>query len=154
MLAVKPTKEEWEAQARRLVPSTHSPKLVPMPETTFIVTAQVDKKKKVLIIKDEKYKIFITHWAVHNAEQRKPYLAELFKLQAVNLEVKPQFHTDNTYSFIAQNKIIAIMVGIDCDGFDVRTDNELLRFDFEQPVTDASEARQALVTMAHEARAL
>lgn len=49
---------------------------------------------------------------------------------------------------------LAIMIGIDCDGFDVRTDNEVLRFDFEQPVSDANEARQALVAMAHQARAI
>jgi putative heme iron utilization protein len=29
----------------------------------------------------------------------------------------------------------------------------MLRFDFEQPATDAADARRALVSMAHEARA-
>lgn len=43
------------------------------------------------------------------------------------------------------------MVGIDCDGFDARADDKLLRFDFDQPVTDAADARRALVNMAHEA---
>jgi putative heme iron utilization protein len=42
----------------------------------------------------------------------------------------------------------ANMVGIDCDGFDARADGELLRFDFEQPATDAADARRALVSMA------
>lgn len=51
----------------------------------------------------------------------------------------------------------AQMLGIDHDGFDVlaNTDNgnQLLRFDFEQPVYDAQAARVALVAMAKAARA-
>ena len=46
----------------------------------------------------------------------------------------------------------AEMVGIDCDGFDVRADGELLRFDFETPVLDAMQAREALVKMAKESK--
>jgi hypothetical protein len=42
----------------------------------------------------------------------------------------------------------AIMVGIDCDGFDARAEGELLRFDFEQPVASAADARRALVALA------
>ena len=45
------------------------------------------------------------------------------------------------------------MAGIDCDGFDVRSDGELLRFEFDLPVTDAAAAREALVAMARKARA-
>jgi putative heme iron utilization protein len=44
------------------------------------------------------------------------------------------------------------MVGIDCDGFNVRADGKLLRFDFDRPVTDAAEARAALVALARAAR--
>lgn len=40
------------------------------------------------------------------------------------------------------------MAGIDCDGFDLRADGALLRFDFETPVLDAAGARRALVAMA------
>jgi len=83
----------------------------------------------------------------------------------------------------------ARMIGIDCDGFDLRADGVrplirdgqasedaasaacppsgshptprapaspsgvLLRFDFEQPVTDAAQAREALIAMARKARA-
>jgi heme iron utilization protein len=36
------------------------------------------------------------------------------------------------------------MTGIDCDGFEVRADGELVRFDFELPVSNAAEVRQAL----------
>lgn len=46
----------------------------------------------------------------------------------------------------------ARMAGIDCDGFDVRTETEILRFDFDQPVTDAASAREALVALARQAR--
>jgi putative heme iron utilization protein len=47
----------------------------------------------------------------------------------------------------------AEMIGIDCDGFDVRADGRLLRFDFNQPVTDAVTARAALVELAAQCRA-
>jgi heme oxygenase (biliverdin-IX-beta and delta-forming) len=39
------------------------------------------------------------------------------------------------------------MLGIDCDGFDVRADEKVLRFDFSEPVLDAQQARAALVGM-------
>ena len=39
------------------------------------------------------------------------------------------------------------MLGIDCDGFDVLADGKIWRFDFEQMVLDAQQARQALVAM-------
>lgn len=45
------------------------------------------------------------------------------------------------------------MVGIDCDGFDVRADGALLRFAFDPPVIDAAQARAALVAMAQQSRA-
>ncbi|MFZ2542449.1 MAG: DUF2470 domain-containing protein [Gallionella sp.] len=44
------------------------------------------------------------------------------------------------------------MLGIDLDGFDVRADDQMLRFDFSQPVTNAQQARAALVEMAHAAK--
>jgi putative heme iron utilization protein len=46
----------------------------------------------------------------------------------------------------------ATMIGIDCDGFDVRADREILRFDFEQTLTNGADARAALVTMAQASR--
>lgn len=48
----------------------------------------------------------------------------------------------------------ARMVGIDCDGFDVRADGELIRVGFDQPVTNAMAAREQLVMMAKKARGL
>jgi len=47
----------------------------------------------------------------------------------------------------------AVMVGVDCDGFDVRAGPDILRFDFERPVTDAVGAREMLAAMAKSARA-
>lgn len=44
------------------------------------------------------------------------------------------------------------MLGIDIDGFDVRADDQVLRFDFAQPVIDAQQARTALVEMARAAK--
>jgi len=47
----------------------------------------------------------------------------------------------------------AAMIGIDCDGFDVRADGRLLRFDFKSEVRDAVEARAVLVALAKASRA-
>lgn len=47
----------------------------------------------------------------------------------------------------------AVMIGIDTDGFDVRADGTLLRFGFDTPVTDAQQARAALVALAKACRA-
>lgn len=47
----------------------------------------------------------------------------------------------------------AKMIGIDPDGFDVRAEERILRFDFAQPIRDAQQARQALVALAQAARA-
>ena len=44
------------------------------------------------------------------------------------------------------------MIGIDCDGFDVRADDRLLRFAFEQPIANATEARAALGALARVSR--
>ncbi len=44
------------------------------------------------------------------------------------------------------------MVGIDCDGFDVRADTDLLRFEFGAPIGNPGQARNALVELAQRAR--
>ncbi len=46
----------------------------------------------------------------------------------------------------------AEMIGIDPDGFDLRADQGVLRFDFDAPVVDAQGARQALAALARAAR--
>jgi putative heme iron utilization protein len=40
------------------------------------------------------------------------------------------------------------MLGIDCDGFDMRADGEILRIDFAAPIHNAQQARAALVDLA------
>ena len=49
------------------------------------------------------------------------------------------------------------MLGIDCDGFDVKAENsagspQILRFQFESPICDAATARTALVAMSKQSR--
>ena len=46
----------------------------------------------------------------------------------------------------------AEMVAFDCDGFDVRADERLLRFSLPHPVRTAEQARAALVTLTRAAR--
>ena len=46
----------------------------------------------------------------------------------------------------------ATMLGIDPDGFDLRADSGDLRFEFDTPVSNAQDARQALVALAQAAR--
>lgn len=46
----------------------------------------------------------------------------------------------------------AVMVGIDCDGFDLRADGKLARIDFDHVVLDAHQARDALAQMAERCR--
>ncbi|MDW3191528.1 MAG: DUF2470 domain-containing protein [Cytophagales bacterium] len=45
------------------------------------------------------------------------------------------------------------MVGIDTEGFDVFVDDRKLRFTFENPVTDAKQAREAFVALSKAAKA-
>ncbi len=47
----------------------------------------------------------------------------------------------------------AQMIGIDCDGFDVLADTEVLRFDFDGEVKDGGAARAQLVNLAKASRA-
>ena len=82
----------------------------------------------------------------HFAEQEHEILAHMNADHAHNLrDYCRHFH----------GKIVreAQVVGIDCDGFDVRADGEWLRFEFEEPATDAKAARERLVAMAKQARA-
>lgn len=55
--------------------------------------------------------------------------------------------------FHQKETAIVTMIGIDPDGFDLRTEAGLLRIEFANPVLDAQQARQALVEMAQRCRA-
>jgi hypothetical protein len=45
-----------------------------------------------------------------------------------------------------------VMTGVDCDGFDVRADEQLMRFEFPETVRDAQSVRSALAELARESR--
>jgi len=72
-------------------------------------------------------------------------------------------NTDHAHTLIdycrlqgVRNVKAATMIGIDCDGFDVKVESaegKILRFDFDAPVTDAQAARTALIALAQKARA-
>ena len=55
--------------------------------------------------------------------------------------------------FKHQHAASVTMIGVDCDGFDVRADGAPARFDFAEPVTDAHKLRAELVALAAIARA-
>jgi putative heme iron utilization protein len=80
------------------------------------------------------------------AEQEEGILAHMNQDHAQNLR-------DYCRHYQAKKVKNAEMVGIDCDGFDIRADGELLRLDFDTPVLDAMQAREALVKMAKESKA-
>ncbi len=46
----------------------------------------------------------------------------------------------------------AVLIGIDCDGFEMRADGALVRIEFDTPVTNAGKAREALAALARRAR--
>lgn len=47
----------------------------------------------------------------------------------------------------------ATLIGIDCDGFDVSAEADILRFEFNSLVTDALQAQEAFIETAEKARA-
>ncbi len=55
--------------------------------------------------------------------------------------------------FVHQRDVLDVkMLGIDCDGFDMRADGDILRIDFPEGVMDAQQARAALVALARDAK--
>lgn len=85
---------------------------------------------------------------------------QLADLEAGMLEHMNTDHADNLLAYCKHfhgvNAESAEMLGIDSDGFDVLAKNQtgerMLRFNFEQPVTDALSARAALVAMSKACR--
>jgi putative heme iron utilization protein len=80
-------------------------------------------------------------------------------LAAAEAEILAHMNADHAHNLLDYCRHVlgkrvskAEMVGIDPDGFDVRADAELLRFSFDAPVTDAVEARAALVALAKASR--
>jgi putative heme iron utilization protein len=66
-------------------------------------------------------------------------------------------HVDTMKRFCAERLGTAStdvqMLCVDADGFDLRADDAVLRFEFPEAVTDADGARQQFIRMARECRA-
>jgi len=90
------------------------------------------------------------HWVKAESYSVAPY--PLIKQEDGVLAHMNADHQDNLRNYCRhfhQHKAEQVeMLGIDCDGFDVRADERVLRFDFAEPVLDAQQARGALVGMA------
>jgi heme iron utilization protein len=82
--------------------------------------------------------------------------ADLTQAEASILEHMNQDHGEalRTYcSYVHSIEALdAQMIGIDCDGFDVRADGQMLRITFAEPVTNSGQVRIALIALADEAR--
>ena len=72
------------------------------------------------------------------------------------LEHMNKDHHDSLVSFCRHvhgvQTTMAEMVGIDCDGFDVRAEDMIYHFEFSSPVATPADARAALVELARTAR--
>lgn len=91
------------------------------------------------------------HWVSMEQYVLAPYA--LIEQEADVIEHMNTDHTDTMRSYctrIHQRNVLDVtMLGIDCDGFDVRADEEVLRIDFAEIVLNAQQARTALVALAH-----
>lgn len=88
------------------------------------------------------------------------YLARAHPLAAAEAEILEHMNADHGHNLRdycrhaqAGEPESASMIGIDCDGFDLRADDRVLRFDFASEVTDANTARMELVNLAKASRA-
>jgi putative heme iron utilization protein len=82
--------------------------------------------------------------------------ADLAHAEAAIVEHMNQDHRDALRAYCRHVHGVeardAQLVGIDCDGFDVRAGGNLLRFTFPAPVADPGQVRNALVALADECR--
>lgn len=83
------------------------------------------------------------------------YLALASRLEAAEEGIVEHMNRDHRDALVAYARHLAkveaqavSMVGVDCDGFDLRADGRLLRIDFDQPAWDAQAVRDALVRLA------
>ena len=94
------------------------------------------------------------HWLTGDA-----VLAERLPIADAEEDIIEHMNNDHHDSLIAYCRHVhgvetesTQMVGIDCDGFDVHANDTLLRFDFENEIASAGDARNALVALAQAAR--
>lgn len=90
------------------------------------------------------------HWI-----ETESYLMPEGPLAAQETDILAHMNADHMHNLVAYCRHVhgveverAEMIGIDPDGFDVRAAGRMLRFDFPTPVTDAADARAALVELA------
>ena len=87
------------------------------------------------------------------------YLAPAYPIADAEGDVIEHMNNDHAHNLLdycrhvhGKSPASAEMVGIDCDGFEVRADGEILRFEFAVEVRDAGEARVELVKLAQARR--
>jgi len=87
------------------------------------------------------------------------YLAQVGELPMIEASILKHMNGDHRDAVVAycqhsrgEQPRDAEMIAIDCDGFDVRSDGQLLRFKFEQAVTTGIAARAALTALARSSR--
>lgn len=95
------------------------------------------------------------HWIEADA-----YLLPEGPLAAQEADILAHMNADHVHNLVAYCRHVygveveeAAMIGIDPDGFDLKADGRMLRFDFPSPISDAIEARAALVELAGQCRA-
>lgn len=87
------------------------------------------------------------------------YLAPPVPLHEAEGDILAHMNEDHSEALLAYCQHVhglqpqrAQMIGIDGDGFDVRADDTVLRFDFAEPIATPGEARKALVALAQRSR--
>lgn len=90
---------------------------------------------------------------------RADYLASADAIQARETDVVTHMNTDHSRAlqdigrhFLGVPVSEVCMLTVDCDGFDLRADERLLRVPFDEPAWDADQARDRLVHLARAAR--
>ena len=94
------------------------------------------------------------HWIA--ADQ---YLASADEIAQIELSVLEHMNADHAQALLAYcahryatRPQQVQMIGFDCDGFDLRADQRLLRFALPEPVATAEQARAALIALAEQSR--
>jgi heme iron utilization protein len=94
------------------------------------------------------------HWV-----SREAYAPPLHQLSEAESGIIARMNTDHIdtlrlYCLLHQIPVAAHveMIGVDCDGFDMRSDELILRFNFEGVVTDEQQAHNAMSALAEQAK--
>lgn len=88
------------------------------------------------------------------------YLAPAYPLADAEGEVIEHMNAEHAHNLSdycrrvqGKTPASAVMVGIDCDGLDIRADGKLVRIEFDAEVKDANAARSELIRLARSSRA-